>query len=113
MHSICVVSLVYLKSYELCHSLYLFGFQESPFVLIRNQRNLTGNMRFEGFCVDLLESISEMVGFNYEIRISGEGMYGVLDMETNQWNGLVKDLMDKVSQYIIFKLLLRITKRDK
>ncbi|RXG60938.1 Glutamate receptor ionotropic, kainate 2 [Armadillidium vulgare] len=64
--------------------------------MLRSKTNLTGNSRYEGFCVDLLESISEMVGFDYEINISGDGLYGVIDMETQEWNGLVKELIDKV-----------------
>ncbi|KAL7636661.1 UNVERIFIED_CONTAM: hypothetical protein RMT77_012408 [Armadillidium vulgare] len=69
--------------------------KETPFVMLRSKTNLTGNSRYEGFCVDLLESISEMVGFDYEINISGDGLYGVIDMETQEWNGLVKELIDK------------------
>ena len=41
-----------------------------------------------------------MVGFQYEIEISGDGLYGVIDTETGEWNGLVKGLMDKVIRII-------------
>jgi hypothetical protein len=30
---------------------------------------LTGNDRYEGYCIDLLEKISKVCGFNYTIRL--------------------------------------------
>ena len=71
-------------------------FQERPYVMVRHDKNLTGNARFEGFCIDLLRWISGQVGFNYEIRLVPDHKYGVLDQETKQWNGIVRELMDKV-----------------
>ena len=65
--------------------------------MVREAHNLTGNSRYEGFCVDLLFYISSMAGFDYEIVLSGDGLYGLIDTETGEWNGLVRGLMDKVS----------------
>ena len=79
-----------------------FFTQETPFVMRKAMTNNTGNARYEGFCVDLIKSISDMVGFQYEIEISGDGVYGVIDTETGEWNGLVKGLIDKV---LIFNFL--------
>lgn len=59
--------------------------------------NWTGNARFEGFCVDLLRWVASQVGFNYVIRLVPDHMYGVLDQETQEWNGIVRQLMEKVS----------------
>lgn len=36
-----------------------------PYVMMHTSKNITGNARFYGFCVDLLERISKQVGFNY------------------------------------------------
>ena len=46
--------------------------------------------RFEGFCVDLLEHLADLVGFNYNIEIVHDNNYGALDHETGEWNGLVR-----------------------
>lgn len=56
----------------------------------------TENDNFEGFCIDLLRLISEMVGFDYSIELVPDGKYGVYDLETGEWNGIVRELMDKV-----------------
>lgn len=54
------------------------------------------NDHFEGFCIDLLRLIAEMVGFDYSIELVPDGKYGVYDLETGEWNGIVRELMDKV-----------------
>lgn len=54
------------------------------------------NDNFEGFCIDLLRLIAEMVGFDYSIELVPDGKYGVYDLETGEWNGIVRELMDKV-----------------
>ncbi|MPC58158.1 Glutamate receptor ionotropic, kainate 2 [Portunus trituberculatus] len=66
--------------------------------MLKKEKNLTGNDRFSGFCVDMLEYVSRMAGFNYIIEMSGGGVYGMIDTETGEWNGLVRELKDKVSR---------------
>lgn len=41
-----------------------------------------------------------MVGFAYRIELVPDGKYGVYDYETGEWNGIVRQLMDKVSVWI-------------
>ncbi|XP_012276449.1 glutamate receptor ionotropic, kainate 2 [Orussus abietinus] len=68
---------------------------EQPYVMLRGQGNYTGNARYEGFCIDLLKEIARMVGFVYRIELVPDGKYGVYDYETGEWNGIVRQLMDK------------------
>ena len=70
--------------------------QEKPYVMVKEDKNLTGNARFEGFCIDLLKWIAEQVGFQYAIRLVPDHMYGVYDPKTKEWNGIVRELMEKV-----------------
>ena len=52
---------------------------ERPFVMPSKQKDgnpLVGNARFEGFCVDMLEHISELVGFNYVMELVPDNNYG-------------------------------------
>ncbi|KAE8751697.1 hypothetical protein FOCC_FOCC001545 [Frankliniella occidentalis] len=53
--------------------------QEKPYVMLKEDRNLTGNARFEGFCIDLLKWIAHQVGFHYAIRLVPDHMYGVCE----------------------------------
>lgn len=66
--------------------------------MVKEDKNLTGNARYEGFCIDLLKSIATQVGFEYTIRLVPDHMYGVYDPETKQWNGIVRELMEKVKK---------------
>lgn len=70
--------------------------QERPYVMVKEDKNLTGNARFEGFCIDLLKWIAGQVGFQYAIKLVPDHMYGVYDPETKEWNGIVRELMEKV-----------------
>ena len=62
----------------------------------KSEQALLGNDRFEGFCVDLLGEIAKEVGFQYEIRLVPDGKYGAPDPDTGIWNGMVKQLLDRV-----------------
>ena len=80
--------------------------------MIKPEANLTGNDRYEGFCIDLLKAIAGMVGFNYVIELSPDKKYGILDPDTGEWNGIVRQIMDKVntisivSNLIIYRVII-------
>ncbi|CAH1132881.1 unnamed protein product [Ceutorhynchus assimilis] len=69
--------------------------EERPYVMVKEDQNLTGNARYEGFCIDLLKWIAGQVGFQYSIRLVPDHMYGVYNPETKEWNGIVRELMEK------------------
>ena len=45
---------------------------------------------FQGFCIDMLQQISEQVGFNYVIELVPDNNYGAKNTTTQEWNGLVR-----------------------
>lgn len=55
------------------------------------------NDLYEGFCIDVLRLIAQMVGFQYNIKLVADGKYGLQDPETGEWNGIVRELIDKVT----------------
>ncbi|XP_049771202.1 glutamate receptor ionotropic, kainate 2 [Schistocerca cancellata] len=69
--------------------------EEKPYVMVKEDHNLTGNARYEGFCIDLLKWIAAQVGFHYAIKLVPDHMYGVYDPDTREWNGIVRELMEK------------------
>ena len=38
-----------------------------------------------------------MVGFNYVIELVPDKKYGALDPDTGEWNGIVRQILEKVS----------------
>ena len=65
-------------------------------MMVKSGSNHTGNDRFEGFCVDLLERVAKATGFQYQIELAPEGNFGTRDPQTGEWSGLVRQLIDKV-----------------
>jgi len=63
-----------------------------------SSEKLTGNAQFEGYAVDLIHEISKILGFNYTFRLVPDGKYGSLSRETKEWDGMIKELLDQVSQ---------------
>ncbi|XP_076271918.1 glutamate receptor ionotropic, kainate 2-like isoform X2 [Rhynchophorus ferrugineus] len=68
---------------------------EQPYVMLKTGSNLEGNNRYEGFCIDLLKELASMIGFEYRIELVPDGKYGAIDLDTGEWNGIVRQLMDK------------------
>lgn len=59
----------------------------------KENENLTGNDRYEGYCVDLMEKLFTKIGFiPYEIQIVKDGKYGN-PSESGDWNGMVGELL--------------------
>nr|KAF7419982.1 hypothetical protein H0235_010279 [Vespula pensylvanica] len=69
---------------------------ETPYVMMHYEKNYTGNSRFYGFCVDLLEAVAREVGFSYRLDLVPDRKYGARDPETGEWNGIVRELMRHV-----------------
>ncbi|XP_027201299.2 glutamate receptor ionotropic, kainate 2-like [Dermatophagoides pteronyssinus] len=71
-----------------------------PYVSLReDHENYSGNDKFYGFCVDLLQEIAQVFrqdfqsDFKYVIQISQDGQYGRPDKETGEWNGMFGELI--------------------
>lgn len=62
-----------------------------------NHQELEGNDRYEGFCVDMLKELAEILRFNYKIHLVGDGVYGVPEAN-GTWTGMVGELIARVSE---------------
>ena len=71
-------------------------------MLVKDSEQKTGNDRYEGYNVDLVESIAQILGFNYTIRIVEDGKYGSYDKATDSWNGMIGELLSQV--FYIYEL---------
>lgn len=72
-------------------------FQENPYVMLRqNHQELEGNDRYEGFCVDMLKELADILKFKYRIRLVADGVYGVPGAN-GTWTGMVGELISRVN----------------
>lgn len=46
--------------------------------------------------MDLIHAISEILNFKYEFYLVKDDKYGSLNPVTKQWDGIIKDLLDRV-----------------
>ena len=51
---------------------------------------------YEGFCIDLLKSLSDMMGFTYTLYEVGDGNFGTQN-DNNTWNGIIGEITQSVS----------------
>lgn len=65
----------------------------SMFVENYESQNLTGNDIFEGFCIDLIDEISQILGFKYIIKLVDDRKHGRRD-RNGEWNGMIRELID-------------------
>nr|XP_006822967.1 PREDICTED: glutamate receptor ionotropic, kainate 2 [Saccoglossus kowalevskii] len=81
---------------------------ENPYVMRKKAENgkvLVGNDQYEGFCVDLLEEISQILGFKYKIELVPDGKYGAPE-EDGQWNGMVGQLIARKADLAVAPLTI-------
>ncbi|XP_048485931.1 glutamate receptor ionotropic, kainate 2 [Plutella xylostella] len=80
--------------------------EEKPYVMVKEGWNLQGNARFEGFCIDLLARVAARAGFHYRLRLVPDNMYGVRDPVTGQWNGIVRELVDRKADIAVASMTI-------
>ncbi|GAA6102703.1 glutamate receptor ionotropic, kainate 1 isoform X1 [Tachysurus ichikawai] len=79
---------------------------ENPYVMYKkSDKVLYGNDRFEGFCLDLLKELSNILGFSYEVRLVSDGKYGAQN-DKGEWNGMVRELIDHVADLAVAPLTI-------
>ena len=72
-------------------------FQEEPFIQWKNKsadEKLHGNEWFDGFCVDILEEISKLLNFKYNITLVPDGKFG--SKKWYGWTGMINELIHDV-----------------
>lgn len=69
--------------------------QTAPYGMLKETPlTMTGNDRYEGFGIELIQKLSERLGFNYTFVVQEDGAYGSLIKETGEWNGMLREIMD-------------------
>jgi ionotropic glutamate receptor len=67
---------------------------------------LHGNERYEGFGIDLIAELSKELGFNYTFIIREDKKNGEYDETTNEWNGMIGDVINKKADLAITDLTI-------
>ncbi|XP_029691475.1 glutamate receptor ionotropic, delta-1 isoform X1 [Takifugu rubripes] len=72
---------------------------EEPFVMVAE--NILGQAkRYKGFSIDVLDALSKILGFKYDIYQVGDGKYGSA-LPNGSWNGMIGELIGKQADLAI------------
>ena len=70
-----------------------------PYSMVtQSEQQMNGNDAFEGFAIDLISEIAEILKFNYTFKWVDDGAYGYKNKETGEWNGLMGEILTQVGQ---------------
>ncbi|RZC36456.1 glutamate receptor ionotropic, kainate 2, partial [Asbolus verrucosus] len=64
--------------------------EQKPFII----KDESAPKGYKGYCIDLIQRISEILNFDYEITPVSDQKFGNMD-ENGKWNGVVRELMEK------------------
>ncbi|KAH1017768.1 hypothetical protein HUJ05_008365 [Dendroctonus ponderosae] len=79
----------------------------APYAMLKETTDqLTGNDRFEGFCIDVIEELSAILKFNYTFVVQHDGKNGNFNRSTNQWDGVIRAIIDKKADLAITDLTI-------
>uniref|UniRef100_A0A0K8WAY1 Glutamate receptor, ionotropic kainate 2 n=1 Tax=Bactrocera latifrons TaxID=174628 RepID=A0A0K8WAY1_BACLA len=70
-----------------------------------------GNERFEGYAVDLIYALAEECNFDFVFQPVPDNNYGSYDKTTDEWNGIIRQLMDNNAQIGICDLTITQARR--
>lgn len=66
--------------------------------------DFNGKPMWEGFCIDMIQTLSNKLNFGYEIVTPTKGKFGRRDPKTKQWDGLVGDLVSGETDFVVAAL---------
>ncbi|XP_036340677.1 glutamate receptor ionotropic, kainate 1-like [Rhagoletis pomonella] len=71
-----------------------------------------GNERFEGYAVDLIYSLAQQCKFDFVFEPVPDNNYGSYDPITDEWNGIIRQLIDNNAQIGICDLTITQARRS-
>lgn len=78
------------------HTLTVVTLLEPPYAMLEADENGDGEKKqYQGFAIDLLKEIAKKLKFNYTVYIVKDGTYGAPNDKTGDWNGMVRELIEK------------------
>ncbi|XP_050585066.1 glutamate receptor ionotropic, kainate 2-like [Bombus affinis] len=61
-----------------------------PYGMLKQSADMmTGNDRYEGFGIDIIQELSKMLGFNYTFEVQRDNVYGSYSKKLNKWTGML------------------------
>ncbi|XP_014608313.1 PREDICTED: glutamate receptor ionotropic, kainate 2-like [Polistes canadensis] len=66
-----------------------------PYGMVKESATmLSGNERYEGFGIDIIEELSKSLGFNYTFEVQTDSVYGSYINKTGKWSGMLGKIIE-------------------
>ncbi|XP_063001599.1 probable glutamate receptor [Elgaria multicarinata webbii] len=85
-------------------AMYVTTILEDPYVMARGTE-------LEGYCIDLLEKLSQMLHFKYKVGVVKDGKYGTLSPNGN-WTGMIGEVVRKEADLAVAPLTITSIRED-
>jgi len=72
--------------------------EHEPYLMLNDKNG------YEGYIVDLLEALSERLGFNYVINPVKDGRYGNEDKVSGKWNGMIGEVIEGAADMAVMDI---------
>lgn len=93
--------------------LIVVSIKNEPYFMNRPSTKLvSGNDRYEGYAVDLIAELAQLVNFDYEFKEVDDGKHGVFNNKTGQWNGIIGELIKGKADLAIADLSITSARED-
>ncbi|KAK9303596.1 hypothetical protein QLX08_004759 [Tetragonisca angustula] len=73
-------------------------------MLKKSADTMSGNDRYEGFCIDIIQELSKMLGFNYTFEVQTDNVYG--SKKGKKWTGMLGKIIAGVADLAITDLTI-------
>ncbi|XP_029164967.1 glutamate receptor ionotropic, kainate 2-like [Nylanderia fulva] len=100
------------KSLRDKHFLVLISLTDPYGMLKESSVRTIGNDRYEGFAIDIIHEMSKVLGFNYTFEVQADSVYGSLNNETGQWNGMLGKIIAGTADLAITDLTITAERQD-
>lgn len=87
--------------------------KSEPYFMFKNTSQVvTGNARYEGYSIDLIDELSRIVGFDYVFKEVDDGYHGKLLEDNVTWNGMIREVMIGKADLAIGDLSITSSRED-
>lgn len=62
--------------------------------MLKPRNDSNSPVEYEGYCIDLVEELAQILGFSYEYYPAPKNAYGSLNEDTKEWDGMVRELLE-------------------
>lgn len=94
-------------------TLVVVSIRNEPYFMNKQTTKIeTGNARYEGYAIDLIDELSRLVGFDYVFKEVDDGKYGKYDEEKREWNGMIREVMIGKADLAIADLSITSSRED-